>query len=123
MARGLQQIERPSGVDAEIGVRIARGPVVGWLGGGVNDQGDVLAELVEQVFHRRTVADVEVVMLVIRDGLDEFLAVGQRGRAVAKKPLAQVIVDARHPEAFAANRLTLSEPINPAAPVTITVLI
>ena len=100
MSRRLQQIERPGGVDAEIRVRIARGPVVGRLGGGVDDQGDVLAELAEQVFDRLTVADVEVMMLIIRDGLDEFPAAGQRGRAVAEKPASQVIVNADHPEAL-----------------------
>jgi len=86
---------------AEICVRIACGPVVGRLGGGVDDQGDVLAELAEQVFDRLTVADVEVVMLIIREGLDEFLAVAERGRFLAEKPLAQVIVNANDFEIFA----------------------
>ena len=105
MARRLQQIQCADGVDAEIRVRIARRPVVRRLRRGVDDEGDVLAELAEQVFDRRAVADVEVVMLIIRDGLDEFLAVGQRGRAVAEKPAAQVIVNAGHPEAFAGKPL------------------
>ena len=42
LARGLEQVERAVGVDREIGERIAGGPVVRGLGGGVDDQGDSL---------------------------------------------------------------------------------
>ena len=101
LARGFEQVQGADGVDAEIRVRLARGPVVRRLRGGVNDQGDVLAECFEKIFHRLPVADVEIVVLITRNGGDEFLPVGQSGRFPAEKPLAQVVVNADDLEPFA----------------------
>ena len=40
---GFQQVQRAVRVDGEVETRIARGPVVRGLGGGVDDEGDGLA--------------------------------------------------------------------------------
>jgi hypothetical protein len=71
----------------------------------VNDQGRVLAEPAEQIFDRLPVADVEVVVLIIRHGFDEPLPVGQGGRLLAEKPLPEIVVNARHFEVFAGEAL------------------
>ena len=52
-AGGLEQVEGAVGVDAEVGLRVARGPVVGGLGGGVDDQLDLAGVLAEDPLDRR----------------------------------------------------------------------
>ena len=64
------------------------------LGGGVDDERDVFAKFSEKILHGRAVADVEIVMLVIGNGVDELLPVAERGSLLAEKPLAQVVVNA-----------------------------
>ena len=96
----LKQIQRADGIHAEVGVGVAGGPVVRGLGGGVNHQGDVLAQLLEKFFDRSAVADVEIMMFVLGDGLDKFLAIAQRGSFLAKKPLPEIVVDADDLETF-----------------------
>ena len=98
--RGLQQVQRANGVDAKIGVRIARGPVMRRLRGGVDDEFDVLAQFFEQRLDSIAVADVKVVVFVVGKALDEFFAIAQCGRFLAKKPLAQVVVNADNLEPF-----------------------
>jgi hypothetical protein len=71
----------------------------------MDDQSDVLGGLAEQIFDRLPVADVKIVMLIIGHGLDEPLPVGQGGRLPAEKPLAEIVVNARHFEAFAGEAL------------------
>ncbi len=60
LAGRLEQVERAVGVDAEVGLRVAGGPVVRGLGGGVDDQLDLLAGLGEDAIDALGVADVEV---------------------------------------------------------------
>ena len=54
----LEQVEGAVGVDAEVGLRVARGPVVGGLGGGVDDELDRAAVLGEDPVDGVAVADV-----------------------------------------------------------------
>ena len=56
----LEQVESAVGIDPEVGLRIARGPVVRWLGGGVDDQVDLLAVLGEDAIDPVGVADVDI---------------------------------------------------------------
>ena len=60
VAGRLQQVERPDGVDAEVGVRVGRSPVVRRLRGGVDDQLERAACLGEHALDAVAVADVEV---------------------------------------------------------------
>jgi hypothetical protein len=71
----------------------------------MNDEHDFPAELLEEIFDGSTVADVEVVMLVIGNGFDEFPPVAQSGRFLAEKPLAEVVVDANDLEVLAGKPL------------------
>jgi hypothetical protein len=57
-ARAVEQDQRPSGIDREIRVRIAGGPVVRRLRGGVHDQPDLAAVQREERLHGGAVADV-----------------------------------------------------------------
>ena len=52
-ARRLEQVERAVGVDREVGLRLARRPVVGGLRGGVDDQLDPAGVLAEDPLDRR----------------------------------------------------------------------
>jgi hypothetical protein len=60
LAGRLEQVEGAVGVDPEVGLGVARRPVVGWLGGGVDDQLDLLGGLGEDTLDPLGVADVEV---------------------------------------------------------------
>ena len=60
LARRLEQVERAVGVDAEVGLRVARGPVVRGLRGGVDDQLDLAGVLGEDARDAVGVADVEL---------------------------------------------------------------
>src|SRR5690606_6058041 len=55
-----EQGEGAAGIDREVGLRIARRPVVGGLRGGVDDDRDVLAVAAEDGGHGGLVADVGV---------------------------------------------------------------
>ena len=62
-------------------------------------------------------------MLIIAD-LSGQIVTCFLGRSFrAKKSRAHVVVDSNNTRASFANRLTVSEPINPAGPVTMTVRI
>ena len=58
LARGFEQVQRADGVDAEIRVRLARGPVVRRLRGGVDDDFHGTAEFGEHLIHGVVVANV-----------------------------------------------------------------
>ena len=56
----LKQVERPVGVDREVGLRLARRPIVGRLGCGVDDQLDRTGVLAEYPIDRLGIPDVGV---------------------------------------------------------------
>ena len=60
LAGRLEQVERAVGVDCEVGLRVARRPVVGGLRGGVDDQLDPARARAEDPLDRAGVADVDV---------------------------------------------------------------
>ena len=88
LARGFQQVQRADGVDAKIRVRVARRPIMGRLRGRMDDERNVLAEFFEEIFDGVAVADIKIVMLIIRQRRDQLLAVAKGGSRLAKKPLA-----------------------------------
>ena len=55
-------VQRADGVDAEIGVRVARGPVVRRLRGGVDHEVDIGAVLRETALDGGSVADIDIVV-------------------------------------------------------------
>ena len=96
----LKQVQRPVGVDREIHLRIACGPVVRGLRRGMHHEHNVSAQSLEQVGHGRLVANVEVAMFVAGDCGEESLAMRRGGGFVPKEPFAQVVVDANNLETF-----------------------
>ena len=72
----------------------------------------------ENFVHRRGVADVDFVMLIGRHVRQQLIARLPRRRFLAEKSLPHVVVDPDDAQPSPAKRLTVSEPINPAEPVT-----
>src|SRR5437016_5990048 len=62
LPHALEQDERATGVDREIGVRITRGPVMRWLSGRVDDEDDLGAIPLEDAPDFLTVANIDVVV-------------------------------------------------------------
>src|SRR5680860_280832 len=92
----LEQVERAVGVDAEVGLRIARRPVVGGLRGGVDHQLDRLAVGGEDALDRVAVADVGVFAAEAGMGADESLG-DVRGRGLgAEEAGPHVVLDPDH---------------------------
>jgi hypothetical protein len=93
VARGLEEVQRAGRVDAEVDVRLAGGPVVRRLRGGVDDQLEVAADLADDARDAVAVPDVD-------RGEAEAVAAGElvrgvRGRgAVAEELPAHVVLDA-----------------------------
>ena len=89
----LEQIEGPPGVHREVRLRLARGPVVRGLGGGVDDELDGPAVLGEEARDRVLVADVDLQ----RAEVGELAAQGLgdvRGRSLrAEEAGAHVVLD------------------------------
>src|SRR3954470_22753819 len=81
LSRALQQNERPIRVDGEVHEWIFRGPVVRWLGRGVNDELDIGPVLAENPANRIGIADVDVVVnITFRKRVDQSgLIPGGRG--------------------------------------------
>ncbi len=94
LAGVLDHVQRPDGIDVEVGERVASCPVVRRLGGGVDHELDVGAVRPEQVLDRRTVADVEV-LVGVGSPSSSSSAAGHPGgrRVVAEEHLAHVVVD------------------------------
>ena len=97
---GFQHVQRAGGVDPEIGVRLARRPVVRGLRGGVDDDFDLAAIARKHVLHRVKIADVDGVMRVVRQcGLQTLTR--RRGRSLgAKKTRPHIVVDAGNGESL-----------------------
>ena len=95
LATGLEQIEGADGVDAEVRERLASGPIVRRLRGGVDDGRDVGAVVRQHPTHGRGVPDVEVLVTVARPVATLELGPLPRCRGlVAEEALAHVVVDA-----------------------------
>ena len=94
------QVQRAGGIDTEVGMRLARGPVVGGLGGGMDDDLDPGTVRLENALHRVKVADVNGVVRVVRErGFEELARGGGRGFR-AEKARAHVVVDSGDSEAL-----------------------
>ena len=96
LAGRLEQVEGAVGVDPEVGLGVACRPVVGRLGGGVDDQLDRLAVLGEDAVDAIGVADVEVDGAELRQlALEALGDVGGRGLRPEERG-AGVVLDAHH---------------------------
>ena len=93
LARRFQHVERARRVDAKIGRRIARGPVVRRLGRGVDHQRDVAAAAPKDLVELCAVADVDVVVLVVGEVGLEPLSAPDGGSRFAEEVAPQVVVD------------------------------
>ena len=92
MTRGLEQVERPVRVHAEVRLRIARRPVVRRLRGGVDDELEILSVLREDPVDALGVADVELDPAeLVAVAFDEPLA-DRAGRGVGPEELRAHVV-------------------------------
>jgi len=92
-ARGFKQVQGADGIHAKVRVRFARGPVMGRLGGGVDDGLDVRAEFFENALDGPGVADVRVEMAVFFQAVLEAFAGGVGGGFRAEEAGAHVVVN------------------------------
>ena len=97
----LQENECAVGIHREIGERLAGGPVVRGLRGGVDHQVDRTAMRREQLVHRPIVANVGVDMAVTADARLQQLPPPRRAAIVTEEVAAQIVVDADDIEALA----------------------
>ncbi len=93
---GLEHVERPVGVDREVGLGLGRRPVVGRLRRGVHDDLDLAAVLGEHALDPLRVADVDVDGAERVEAGGEPLGDGSRGRARAEEHGPHVVVDPDH---------------------------
>ena len=109
----LEQHQRAVGIDGEIHHGIAGSPVMGGLGGGMDDDGDILAIALEDLGHRIAVANVGIEMDVVLDRPLELLAMPLSARLRPEEHAPHVIVDAGDIEALVgeeADRLAADQP-------------
>ena len=115
-AGGLEQVEGAVGVDTEVGLRVAGGPVVGGLGGGVDDQLDLAGVLAEDPVDGVAVADVGVLPAELGVLGDEPLG-HVRGRGLRPEEAGpHVVLDPDDVEALAdevLDRLGADQPPGP----------
>ena len=97
---GLQEVQGSVGVDGEVRVGLAGRPIVGRLRRRVDDHLDCLAHAGEQGVHPIQVADVQVLVPVVREGPLQAGASGSRGRLLPEEPGAHVVVHAHDAEPF-----------------------
>ena len=92
LPRRLQHVQRADGVDGEVGVRLAGGPVVRRLRGAMDDelQGGAAGE---RALHAVAVADVEVERREALDAVGKSLGVGARRRLGTEEVCPHVIVE------------------------------
>ena len=101
MTRRLEQVQGAGGVDAPVGVRVRRRPVVRRLRRGVDDQLDGLAVLLEQAADALLIADVEIGAAKLRVGVEQALR-RPGGRCLrAEEPRPHVVLDPDDVEAGA----------------------
>jgi hypothetical protein len=96
LTSGLQQVERAGRVHAEVGVGLARRPVVGRLRGGVNDQLEIGGVLPEDPHHRVAVPDVGVDPPELRIGPDELVGDVRGGSLRTEEPRPHVVLESDH---------------------------
>src|SRR5689334_288646 len=68
LSRSFQQRERAGGIYGKIGEWLARGPIMGWLRGGMDHQRNIPSAMAEDFKYRSLITNIDAVMLVIRDG-------------------------------------------------------
>ncbi len=115
----------PLAFTEEIGLRFAGGPIVRGLGGGVDHQFDRRGRsAAKRASIAVVVADVERRMFVPRPEVGSASGRDSRGRGfVAEEATAHVVVDADDgPSLSRRSSGTASEPIRPAEPVTMAML-
>ena len=100
-ARRLEQVERAVGVDAEVRLRVGRGPVVRRLRGGVDDELDLAARArAKTPLDAVGVADVDVERAEARRASRQSRSVTVRGRGLrAEEARAHVVLEPDHVEA------------------------
>src|SRR6516162_9639463 len=99
-ASGFKQVERAVGVDTEIGLRVARCPVMGGLGSGMNNRTNRASFPAEYRFQQVRVANVAVNVLVFLHLGLQSLPTPCSTCVIAEQDAPHVIVDADNIEAF-----------------------
>jgi hypothetical protein len=95
LPRGLQQVERAVGVDAEVGLRLLGGPVVRGLRGGVDDQLDLAGVPGEDPLDALGVADVDLLVdELVREALLQHFGHAAGRRLLAEEAGAHVVLEA-----------------------------
>ena len=69
---GFEEVEGAVCVDAEVGEGLLCGPIVGGLGGGVDNEFDIGSELVEYFLYVFEVADIDFSGVVVFEGFFEL---------------------------------------------------
>ena len=96
----LEQVQGAVRVDAEVGLRLARRPVVRRLRGGVHDDLDRGCVLGEQALHALGIPDVELVRAELGVGPPQLLGDGCGRRVRAEECAAHVVLDPDDVEAL-----------------------
>ena len=95
LSSAFEQVQGAVGVDGEVFVRVASGPVVRGLSGGVHDQLDVRSVFFKQLAHRVLIANVGVQMnVVVAEFVLELLPLPAGRRFFSEKFFPHVVVDA-----------------------------
>src|SRR6266851_8817723 len=99
-AGSLEHVERAVGVYTEIGLRVARCPVVRGLGGGVNNRGNRAPFAAENRLQQFRVANVAIDVFVFLDfGLQSLPAPCGAG-IVTEQDAPHIVVDAHNVETY-----------------------
>ena len=118
----LQQVQCPQRIHFEIRVRLAGGPIVRRLGRRVDHDFRVGGEAAEQRVDSFGIANVEVLVPIILQRSLELLP-GRCGRRFGtEESCPHVVIEATTSKPSSWNRRQVSEPISPAEPVTIAIL-
>ena len=71
-AHPFQHIQRPVGVDIKVGKRFARCPIMGRLGGGMDNSRDILSKFLEQLQDLFAIPDIKCQVLITADRFFEM---------------------------------------------------
>jgi hypothetical protein len=96
----FQQNHRAGCVDGKVCERLAGGPVVRGLGGGMNHHGDILAVPPEHFGYGRLIANIDMNMSIGRQRLLKVDAGRLRGCGWTEEVAAHVVIDTHDIEAF-----------------------
>ena len=93
ISRRFKEIEGAVGIDCKVHLRIARCPVVRRLRRAVHNRRQAPAVLLEKSIHGGGIADVDLVMLIVRHVRQQLVARPAGGGFLSEKPLPHVVVD------------------------------